>query len=101
VFSTTGTMVPFTSEELKAAYDGYADYAERFDAALEKLVEAGLIRDTDKAYMLKYRDSKAALFEESPAVLEMGPDVAPIDEAWTRRAAPRMTLSSATWMRPK
>ena len=81
VFSTTGTMVPFTSEELKAAYKGYDDYAEQFDAALEKLVEAGLIRATDKAYMLKYRDSKAALFGENPAVLEMGPDVAPIDEA--------------------
>ena len=81
VFSTTGTMVPFTSEELKAAYNGYDDYAEQFEAALEKLVEAGLIRDTDKAYMLKYRDSKAALFGENPAVLEMGPDVAPIDEA--------------------
>lgn len=62
-FSTTGTMVPYTAEELKAAYTDKADYIAKFNAALEKLVEAGLIRATDKGYMEQYRDAKAAELE--------------------------------------
>lgn len=58
-FSTSGTMVPFTTQELKNAYQSAEDYKKQFDAALEKLSAAKLIRDTDKAYMEQYRDLMA------------------------------------------
>lgn len=63
-FSTSGTMVPFTPEELKQRYpEGFKQYESEFAAALEKLVSEGLIRPTDGGYMLKYCESKKPLFE--------------------------------------
>lgn len=65
-FSTKGTMVPFTAQELKEMYpNGFEDYKKKFDESLGKLAQKKLISNRDKAYMEKYRDSNQQLFTQA------------------------------------